>query len=107
MVIPLAATALVLVGAWAALSWSASGAEPRCRGASIDVHLTSPSDIGKIRLDRSQVANADTIVRTTIASGRTPRAATIAVATAMQESALLNLDHGDEAGPDRDRKSVV
>ena len=82
------------------LSLTESGAEPRCRGAWADLRLTSPSDIGTIRLDGSQVGNADTIVRTTMATGRTRQAATIALATAMQESALLNLDHGDEAGPD-------
>jgi hypothetical protein len=91
---------LVVVSAWGLVALTDVEAEAACRGAWADLGLTSPSDIGTIRLDRSQVANADTIVRTTITTGRTPQAATIALATAMQESALLNIDHGDEAGPD-------
>jgi hypothetical protein len=91
---------LVVVGAWGLVALTEVDAESACRGAWSDLRLTSPSDIGTIRLDRAQVANADTIVRTTMATGRTPQAATIALTTAMQESALLNIDHGDAAGPD-------
>ena len=91
---------LVVVGAWGLVALTDVDAESACRGAWSDLHLTSPSDIGTIRLDRAQVANADTIVRTTMATGRTTQAATIALTTAMQESALLNIDHGDAAGPD-------
>ena len=101
VVIVLIASVLAIVVAWALASTSEEdAAEASCRGAAHDLRLTSPSDIGTIPLDRTQIANADTIVRTTMATGRTPQAATVALATAMQESALLNLDHGDEAGPD-------
>ncbi len=88
------------MGAWAWWALAGDQAAASCRGPSRDLHLTAPSEVGTIPLDDSQVANADTIVRTAIATGRTRQAAVIAVTTAMQESALLNLDHGDEAGPD-------
>lgn len=100
IVIVLVASVLVIVAAWAVAALTEENAEATCRDAPRDLHLTSPSDIGTIPLDRTQVANADTIVRTTMATGRTRQAATVALATAMQESALLNLDHGDQAGPD-------
>jgi len=45
-------------------------------------------------------ANAQTIVLTTAKLGLSQRAAVIAVATAMDESSLIVLDHGDLAGPD-------
>lgn len=96
----LVASLVVVLGAWGYVALTEGDAAATCQGASRDLTLMAPSDIGPIRLDRSQVGNADTIVRTTMATGRTPQAATIALATAMQESALLNLDHGDEAGPD-------
>ena len=103
VLVVLGVAVLVLLVGWTVASvggTTGGAAEAPCQGAAHDVHLTSPSDIGTIPLDRSQVTNADTIVRTTMATGRTPTAATIALATAMQESALLNLDHGDDAGPD-------
>jgi len=96
----LVASVLVVVVAWAVIAVTEQDASATCRGAARDLRLMAPSDIGTIRLDRSQVGNADTIVRTTMATGRTRQAATVALATAMQESALLNVDHGDEAGPD-------
>ena len=45
-------------------------------------------------------ANAQTIVLTTAKLGLSQRAAVIAVATAMDESSLIVVDHGDLAGPD-------
>ena len=96
----LVATVLVLIGGWAAMSVGSDDAEASCRGASADLRLTAPSEVGTLPLDDSQIANADTIVRTAMRTGRSPQAATLALATAMQESALLNIDHGDEAGPD-------
>jgi hypothetical protein len=46
-------------------------------------------------VDRAQVANASTIVRQAIRRRMGIRSAVIAVATAMQESRLLNIDYGD------------
>jgi cell wall-associated NlpC family hydrolase len=48
-----------------------------------------------VSLDPEQLANAKTIVMTTQAAGQLPRAAVVAVATALQESGLRNLPHGD------------
>lgn len=53
-----------------------------------------------VELDAEQLANAAVIVHVTRTSGLPARAAVVAVATALQESSLRNLDHGDTAGPD-------
>ena len=51
-------------------------------------------------LAADQAANAALIVAVSVRRGLPPRAASIALATAMQESKLRNIDHGDLAGPD-------
>jgi hypothetical protein len=47
-----------------------------------------------------QAANASTIAAVAVSRGLPPRAVSIALATAVQESGLRNLDYGDQAGPD-------
>ncbi|NKX53746.1 hypothetical protein [Arthrobacter mobilis] len=47
-----------------------------------------------------QAANAALITGIAVQRGLPARAASIALATAIQESKLRNLDHGDKAGPD-------
>ncbi|NJC23028.1 hypothetical protein BJ994_002104 [Arthrobacter pigmenti] len=47
-----------------------------------------------------QTANASTIAGIAVSRELPPRAASIALATAVQESGLRNLDYGDLAGPD-------
>ncbi|GAB3539442.1 hypothetical protein GCM10027403_27710 [Arthrobacter tecti] len=47
-----------------------------------------------------QTANASTIAGIAVSRDLPPRAASIALATAVQESGLRNLDYGDLAGPD-------
>lgn len=47
-----------------------------------------------------QAVNASLITAVAVQRGLPARAATIALATAMQESKLRNIDHGDQAGPD-------
>lgn len=47
-----------------------------------------------------QTGNAGVIVAVGKTMGIPPRGWVIAVATAMQESSLINVDHGDTAGPD-------
>jgi hypothetical protein len=101
---------VAVVGVWAALatvdladaerseSATSGRATPTCAAATPP--LTTPSQIGTIPLSRTQIENAETIVATAFDTGRTPDAATIALATAMQESTLLNVPHGDEVGPD-------
>ena len=51
-------------------------------------------------LATDQVANASLISAISVRRGLPPRAATIALATAMQESRLRNINYGDDAGPD-------
>jgi hypothetical protein len=51
-------------------------------------------------LATDQAANAALITAISVQRGLPPRAATIALATAMQESKLRNIGHGDEVGPD-------
>ncbi|MET3770678.1 hypothetical protein [Arthrobacter nitrophenolicus] len=47
-----------------------------------------------------QAVNASLITAVAVQRGLPPRAASIALATAMQESKLRNIGHGDQAGPD-------
>jgi hypothetical protein len=47
-----------------------------------------------------QAVNASLITAVAVQRGLPPRAASIALATAMQESKLRNITHGDQAGPD-------
>lgn len=51
-------------------------------------------------LSPDQAANAAVIAATATRRGQPTRAATIGIATAMQESKLTNIDYGDNAGPD-------
>jgi len=51
-------------------------------------------------LATDQAANASLITAISVQRGLPPRAATIALATAMQESRLRNINYGDDAGPD-------
>lgn len=51
-------------------------------------------------LATDQAANASLITAISVRRGLPPRAASIALATAMQESRLRNINYGDEAGPD-------
>lgn len=51
-------------------------------------------------LATDQAANAALITAVAVRRGLPPRAASIALATAMQESKLRNIGHGDQAGPD-------
>nr|WP_306422875.1 hypothetical protein [Paenarthrobacter aurescens] len=52
------------------------------------------------QLATDQTANASLISAISVQRGLPPRAASIALATAMQESRLRNINYGDEAGPD-------
>lgn len=62
--------------------------------------VTVATQVAGVHLDTEQLANATTITAVTARTGLPARAAVIAVATAMQESSLRNLDYGDAAGPD-------
>ncbi|QCO99250.1 hypothetical protein FCN77_18015 [Arthrobacter sp. 24S4-2] len=54
----------------------------------------------KAELATDQAANAALISAVAVRRGLPPRAASVALATAMQESKLRNIGHGDQAGPD-------
>ena len=60
------------------------------------------ADVGtqSAELATDQAANAALITALAVRRGLPPRAASIALATAMQESKLRNIGHGDQAGPD-------
>ena len=54
----------------------------------------------KAELAPDQAVYASLITAVAVQRGLPPRAASIALATAMQESKLRNIGHGDQAGPD-------
>ncbi|MGO4186865.1 hypothetical protein [Pseudarthrobacter sp. TAF60_1] len=60
------------------------------------------ADVGtqSAELATDQTANASLIAAVAVRRGLPARAASIALATAMQESKLRNIEHGDLAGPD-------
>ena len=89
------AVLLVVVAVMITLAGAAS---PACKGGS----ATTPGNGGNAGSFTSAdaTANAQTIVLTTAKLGLSQRAAVIAVATAMDESSLIVVDHGDVAGPD-------
>ncbi|WP_298750720.1 hypothetical protein [uncultured Serinicoccus sp.] len=82
LVIGLTATGAVLGTRWAA----AELAPARCTFSAAD---------REVRLTPEQAANAATIAAVAVQRGLPPRAATIALATAIQESKLRNLRYGD------------
>lgn len=67
----------------------------RLRGDLAPGSCTVLSSSGDVDLDPEQAANAATIAAASIERQLPMRAAVIATATAMQESKLHNLDHGD------------
>jgi hypothetical protein len=82
---PLVLVALVVV---VGLAWDADG-----KDAAVTDSCTLPAS--GITLTGEQIANARTIAQVAWDRGLPERAVVIALATAMQESHLRNLDHGD------------
>ncbi|CAM5570224.1 hypothetical protein SAVIM338S_04818 [Streptomyces avidinii] len=71
------------------------GGAPYCT-ASVNAMGGGKGDSGQYyEMSTEQAANATTIAAVGVSKGMPDRAVTIALATAMQESALRNLDHGD------------
>ncbi|GAA3181380.1 heavy metal transporter [Streptomyces ramulosus] len=86
----MAVAALLGAGAYLAVQQLGAGpGEPRCTVAAADGGAA-------LELTPERAANAATISAVASARGLKPRAVTIALATAMQESGLRNLDHGDK-----------
>lgn len=72
-------------GYWSGQQERAEAADPACV-------IEVPGELG---LDEEQVANATTITEVGLALDMPERAVVVALATAMQESGLRNLDYGD------------
>ena len=92
-IVLLLALAMVLGGIYTAVAFlqrSETLITERCTAAGGQAH----------ELATDQAANAALITAVAVRRGRPPRAASIALATAMQESKLRNISHGDQAGPD-------
>jgi hypothetical protein len=79
---------VVVVAVLIGIGWAARGAEP-ASDASCSVSGTS------IRLTGEQAANVETIAAVARDRGLPDRAVVIALATAQQESRLVNVDYGD------------
>ncbi|MFD3681776.1 hypothetical protein [Streptomyces sp. NPDC058613] len=78
-----------VIGYFAAQRNSNGGGAPYCTASA------AGADPEEYELSPEQASNAATIAAVGISRGLPDRAVTIALATAMQESALRNLDHGD------------
>jgi beta-mannanase len=89
----LAALTLLLVFAGVG-GGSASALPPGCGPAG------TATTVAGIALTAEQMGNAQTVATVTASRGLPSYAAVVAEATAYQESRLINLDHGDTAGPD-------
>lgn len=85
-------TALLGIGLCVALVACSGQAVPSVASEGCRVSVGDVADL----LDQEQAANAAIIVGESIRRGLPPRAATIGLVTAMQESKLRNLDHGDQ-----------
>jgi hypothetical protein len=66
----------------------------------VSERCTAVVDGQTAELAPDQAVYASLITAVAVQRGLPPRAATIALATAMQESKLRNIEHGDQAGPD-------
>ena len=81
---------LAVAGVFALLQFGLKGGfrgiQPRC---------TAQSEAGTAHLEPNQAANAALIAAVASSMGLSPRAVTIGLATAMQESKLRNIDYGD------------
>ncbi|MFJ1568259.1 hypothetical protein ACIOG8_29285 [Streptomyces erythrochromogenes] len=84
---------LSVIGYFAVQRASVGGGAPFCVASADASDRDGESE--KYEMSPEQAANAATIAAVGIAKGLPDRAVTIALATAMQESALRNLDHGD------------
>ncbi|MFE6909701.1 hypothetical protein [Streptomyces erythrochromogenes] len=84
---------LSVIGYFAVQRASVGGGAPFCVASADASGRGGGSE--KYEMSPEQAANAATIAAVGIAKGLPDRAVTIALATAMQESALRNLDHGD------------
>jgi hypothetical protein len=95
-----AATAVVLsVGIVAGGIWAATSFIDQQQTLLIE-RCTAAVGPDEHRLDPEQASHAALIAAVSIDRGLQARAATIGIATAVQESKLRNIDYGDSVGPD-------
>lgn len=80
---------LLVLAVAAFVAYQFTGKHPQAAGCTVQ------ADDDTLTLTQSQAANAATIAAVAAARGLPERAVTIALATALQESRLDNLDHGD------------
>lgn len=92
--------AVAVIAAPAGLSAAASSGPAGSACAVIDQGDASAVKIGGVSLTAEQLHNAQVIFGVVQARHLPSRAAQIALMTAMQESSLTVLHHGDQAGPD-------
>jgi hypothetical protein len=86
IVLPVIIMLVVGAGYFAYTSFMTDLGEPSCRATALGTSVTVSSE---------QSANAATITALALKRGLPPRAATIALATALVESKLINLKYGD------------
>lgn len=94
-----AALGLAVAGGLGAGAWWASqeGVGPRL-GPAFCLAEGHDGAAHRLSTDRAQIAGVISAVA--LERGLLPRAATIGIATGIQESGLRSLDHGDDVGPD-------
>ncbi|MFJ9337974.1 hypothetical protein ACIRP0_01640 [Streptomyces sp. NPDC101733] len=85
------AVLLAVIGYFAVQRDSTGGGPPSCTAGTTE----AGGAVRTYTMTPEQASNAATIAAVGISKGLPDRAVTIALATAMQESALRNLDHGD------------
>lgn len=88
-----AAVCLIALAFVTVFTWAHSGAERSVSQPTDHCSVTTSS--GNYSLSLTQTRNASFIAAVAIQRGLPDHAATVAIATAMQESKLINLDHGD------------
>ncbi|MFD9412019.1 hypothetical protein ACFWBN_34095 [Streptomyces sp. NPDC059989] len=87
---------IAVIGYFAVQRYSNGGmGAPYCTATATGAGSAGQDTVQSYEMSPEQAANAATIAAVGIAKGLPDRAVTIALATAMQESALRNLDHGD------------
>ena len=90
LVLVMAAVAAAGGAVWAVMAWL-----DRSVTVPFAAACTASTDAGPTQLSPAQADNAAAIAAIAVRRGLPARAATIALATALQESGLINLDHGD------------
>jgi hypothetical protein len=89
----LAICLIVTIGGGVAAGWAWWNGS--IGGVPIRPHCTATAEKRTAELDPEQAANAATIAAVAVRRGLPGRAATIGIATAMQESKLINISYGD------------